>query len=477
MQKLLVQNIINAFTLFFAVVGYFLESTLLLSICSYMLLFCIIRNVYQKQKQSIIFKNWFCPSYILLIGLIIVCFQTIININWGVGSFIDYYRIYYKPYLSSVTYIGIISILSYLIGHNLNVSDVKSSKTNHYTLWPWLITLPVLFILFISNIDLVSFITGTSYGGSGAYDRIADKSSYFEQLLDVNLVIITAIITYRNIKCQTTFSLLSYLKSFPLVFWVVFCLYVLLRLLSGDRGPVLYSLCLIFYSYLMVTRHKFKFVSAVGILFVASFFTTIIGFVRDGNLNKTFTERFENAIQQDSKGKPSIIPATQELANSSNTIYIASKAMDDPKEEYALGKYSFYAIIGSVPGSSSVLSKVFGVKMRDTMSSEFITIYDRGNQYGFGLGTSPMAEFFLEFDIWGCIIGFILTGWLFKFIDVELFTANSNTPLWLIIFILKLSSVSIYIARSSVAGCISKALYIIIIFFVLNTVFKLLKFR
>lgn len=464
------------FTLFVALIGYLSDAAVLLPISGIFLVASIVVNIIQKRRQSKIFKNWLCPSYILLFGLLVVCFQTIINISFGYANFTYYYSGVYSKFFTQVAFLGIVSVASYLLGGNLKAKQAQTEKEKSYAVIPWLITLPILFALFLVNIDLASFMSGTNYVGSGAYNRIVEKSSYFEQLLDVNIVIVTSLIAYRDLKSNKHYTFVRFIWSFPIVYWVVVLGYLFLRLLSGDRGPVLYTICLIFYAYLMVSRHRFRFITVAGIVLLAAISTSFLGSVRGGDLKKSFSERAEIAINQ-SNNKKSIIPSTQELANSSNTEYIAMRAINDNDKDYAWGKYSFYAILGSIPGSSYVLSNIFGVDMRKTLSSEFITITDKGVKYRYGLGTSPMAEFFLELDILGCVIGFILLGWLFKFIDIEVFTANSRTPLWVIIFVLKLSSISIYIARSSVASCVSKALYIILIFLVLNTIFSCFKKR
>lgn len=244
-------------------------------------------------------------------------------------------------------------------------------------------------------------------------------------------------------------------------------------MLSGDRGPVLYSGCLVFYSYLMCTKYKFRLTTVLILIVSAALFTTILGIARDGDLNQSFIDRIENASSNSGDRKPSVLSATQELANSVNTEFIALKASEENNFKHTFGKYTFFALVGSIPGSSFILGNIFGIDMRDTMSSEFITIYHSGSAYGFGLGTSPMAEYYLEFGMIGVIIGFYFLGWLFNHLDHVVFGANAKTPIWLIIITLKLSSVAIYIPRSSVPSCISKALYTLIIFLALNFCFNL----
>lgn len=455
--------------------GFIFDSESFLPLGWSLLIISIIGFFIFKKKRGGATNNWFNPSYLLLLCIIIVSLQTIINVMIGLAPFSTYMSATYQPYICKATYIGFISIVSYLLGNSLRIKPVqiRARWRKDYALIPWLILLLVFFVLFVRHIDLASFISGRAYVGSGGYNRVMETSAYYEQLLGVSLVIVTSIVTYRNLGKSDKISLRSFLCSYPIVFWVVLILYVLLRMLSGDRGPVLQSLCLVFYSYLMCSKRKFKIVTVVGLIIVAAMFTTLLGIVRGGDLNQSFIERVENASLASEGKKPSVLSATQELANSVNTEFIALKASDDSGFEYSFGKYTFFALIGSIPGSSYVLSKVFDVNLRETMSAEYVTVYHFGRKYGFGLGTSPMAEYYLELGIVGVIVGFIFLGWLFNHLDLLVFKANARTPLWLIIITLRLSSGFMSIARSSVPGWISKAIYTLIIFLVLNAVFQL----
>lgn len=455
--------------------GYILDSESFLPLgWGFLIISIITFFIYKKKKVN----NWFSPSYLLLLCIIIVSLQTIINVSIGLAPFSTYMRPTYEPYICEATYIGFVSIISYLIGNCVRVKPVQieTAWRTDYMLTPWLILMTIFFALFVRHIDLASFISGRAYVGSGGYNRTMETSAYYEQLLEVSLVIVTAIVTYRNLGKSDKISFRTFFNSYPIVFWIVLMLYVSLRMLSGDRGPVMQSICLLFFSYLMCSKRRFNLITVVGLIIAAAMFTTLLGIARGGDLNQSFLERVENA-SLDLEEKTSVLSATQELANSVNTEFIALKASDDSGFEYSYGKYTFYALIGSIPGSSYVLSKVFNVNLRETMSSEFVTIYHFGSQYNYGLGTSPMAEYYLEFGIVGVIVGFIFLGWLFNHLDLLVIKANARTPIWLILITLKLSSGFMSIPRSSVPSWISKAIYALIIFWVINSVFRLIHSR
>ena len=466
-------------TLISFIIGYAMNIEELLPLFALWLIIYIVYYGRSLCDSNILYRNWFCPSYILLFGLLIVCFQTPLNIFLEKASFTAYMPVRYERYLVQCSYLGLLSVAAYISGGlvNPNCSIPPSHKKTKYVLWPWLVLLPVMLGLFVININIANFLSGSDYIGSGGYNRSANLSSYFEQLLDVNIIIVTSLITFRQINKCEVLSFKKFLGSFPAIYWIVVAVYLILRLLSGDRGPVLYALCLIFYSYLMCTKHRFKLATVLILILVAAIATTLIGITRTGNLDQSFIDRLESAIQEDNISKPSILPPTQELANSINTEFIAVDAINNSGQSYNYGKYTFYALISSIPGSSYILSNLFDVDMRSTMSSEYITIYDKGYRYSYGLGTSPMAEFYLEFGAFGCMLGLFFLGWLFSYVNQVILGNNRNISIYIIIFSLKLASVAIYIPRSSVGTCMAKAFYIVIIFWVLNKLFNVFRVK
>lgn len=47
-----------------------------------------------------------------------------------------------------------------------------------------------------------------------------------------------------------------YLKSIPMLLLLVIGFYMGLRMMSGDRGPVIYTGLMLFYSYVITTQKK-----------------------------------------------------------------------------------------------------------------------------------------------------------------------------------------------------------------------------
>jgi len=334
----------------------------------------------------------------------------------------------------------------------------------------WSILSFVLLCAFIVNIDINSFLTGLDYEGSGASDRIIKKSSYFEQLLNCSVVVVLALQSRRLAQSNEPVELKTFLASYSPMFKLTIFVYILLRLLSGDRGPVIYTICAIVFSYWIISRKKVSFIKFASFVLCAAICVTALGIVRGLDKELSFADRVADAQGIMSKNElRSVCKPTQELANSVNCNFIAVHDINEGVTSYKYGAYNFIALIGSIPGSSFVLSKVFGVNLHDYMSSEYLTISYFGKNYPFGLGTTAVADFYLDFGALVSFLLFFFCGVIYKKIDY-MYTIQPlrKASIPMIIFIIKISSIAIYTSRFSFAGTMASALYIIIIYYVIH---------
>lgn len=440
--------------------------------------FFVLLYLYYKvgaRRDSVLYNSWLRPTYLLLISLLIVNFQSILNALMGLAPIEAYLKSSsYSSCAGSVLSLSLACTTSFLIGSNLVVKPFKFRNTRRVnsalSLKIWTLLSIVFFILFVAHINLYSFLSGIDYENSGAADRVASTSSYYEQLFNTAMIVVLAIFS-NSMCCIKHLSLLAYIRKMPKMFLVVSCLYILLRMLSGDRGPVIYTICAFLYSYLLVSKKHIKLRYVIVMLLFGSIGITLLGIARDLDKDMDFTKRIQTAATEihSSDAVPSLSNVTQELANSVNCTFISVYDIKNEKVQFRYGEYSLFSLIGSIPGSSFVLTKFFGVNLREKMSSEYITTSYFGKYYPLGLGTSAVADFYLDFGILGAIIMFFFMGVFYRKIDYE-YVYNQLGPLTVVwtIIILKISSLAIYTPRSSFASTFSSALYIAIIYYVIN---------
>lgn len=131
-----------------------------------------------------------------------------------------------------------------------------------------------------------------------------------------------------SIRGKTEKSFRNFVKEFPLLFWVCVISYLFLRLLSGDRGPIIYNSLAIIYGFIWCTKYRFKLLTVVGCLIVGALFMSFMSTFRSRDSNMSISEKIsettERRAEMDDK---SVFSGTKELALSENTHFIAIKTL------------------------------------------------------------------------------------------------------------------------------------------------------
>lgn len=444
-----------------------------------MVVFFVASRARNRQLTS----YWFSPSYIVLFGLIVVNLQTIANVLLGYAPISSYLQTTsYDGYVNQVMFAGLLSVTGFIVGcyngmprHNLLSTRRLRQTAQMPNLKVFVALLVLFFVLFVVNIDIMSFVTGLHYEGSGSHDRVTNSSyMFYEQLLNACIIIVFSIVAFKAQWAGGQMSIRHFIRQVPAVVWFVIVAYMGLRLLSGDRGPVLYSIGVVGYSYLMASRRRFSIVVVLAALAVGAVATTIIGTTRGLSKQDSFMDRVEMAVEIETDDAPSICRPTQELANSVSCNFIAIADIDTGKVAVQNGKYSFYNIVTCFPGSLKLFNMLFGLTQKDINSAEYITISYFGQYYPLGLGTTPTAEGILDFGLIGCFILHLLFGIFLRRID-GYFVYNQHITMVMMIIAIKFASEAIYISRFTFTGMLGKALYVAIIYLCIKFVVD--KFR
>lgn len=415
------------------------------------------------------------PTYLLILGLCIVNFQNIINIlfEYGIPSNYFSYSNFRHEIISKSLFIAIIAQCALTVGYINANTYTKKFKNIYVSYKPFVVLMIISFLGFISTIDIHSFLSGTDYVGSGAFNRTQSTSSYFEQLLIVFLVI-TVAIKICSLSQQENISIRSYIKSFPIIFWAIFASYLFLRLVSGDRGPVIYNILLMFYGYIYVSKKKLRLIVLASFIIAGMLLVTFLNVFRGNVSGKGLSERISESLDSyniEQTYSKSVFPAAQELANSYGCTAVAIGELGSGRQQYGYGKYNLYSLALSIPGSNFIMSKL-GVNQREYQTGEIITTAMLGRQYNYGMGTTSIAAIYFDFGTIGIVFGFLLFGYIFKKVD-SIICLSKNSNIIIMILTLYLSIYSIYIPRASFTSILSKAIYAVIVFYVLYLIVRM----
>lgn len=457
-----------------------LYPTCLVLLSVYILLF-YLRGLRENPKLY----NWgIRPTYLCLFGILVVNLQFFADVSLGFSRLTQSMPLSWAENYSDKCFFGGMLFVTVFILANYNSKtnwNIKEKSNRKLTIWPWLIFMLLSFMVFLVNIDMVSFLNGSVYSGSGASDFKENISNSMERVFNVFLIIVLSVYTKIQLNKKEIVTIKQFFKEMPFLFWVILSFYILLRLLSGDRGPVMYCSLSVLFSVLMVTHKTINMKISILIIAIGAFTITLLGVVRGRAVSLTYSEKIEESLKRlreiNAERVKTVSTYTRELAGSMKCNFICVRDIEENRTNYSLGRYTFLSAIGSFPGMKKKYFEYLGFKKSEISSSEYITqSYNKSDTYDNGLGSSVFGEAYLELGFFGIIIIAAVLGLVFKKVDLSYFNSGGlSIPALIAIF--KLSSVSFYISRSSFSYTLSQVLYIWVIYFIMNLIVKPLFYR
>lgn len=453
--------------------------------CLVLLLVYICLFYLSGLRKAPILYNWgMRPTYLCLFGILIVNLQFFVDKVLGFSTLSQSMPLPWAENYSDKCFFGGMLFVTVFILANYNSKtswNIKEEYNRKLTIWPWLIFMLLSFMVFLVKIDMVSFLNGSVYSGSGASDFKENISNSMERVFNVFLIIVLSVYTKIQLSKGEAVTVKKFIKGMPFLFWMMVTFYILLRLLSGDRGPVMYCSLSVLFSVLMVTHKTINMKRSILIIAIGAFTITLLGVVRGRAVSLTYSEKVEESLKRlqeiNAERVKTISTYTRELAGSMKCNFICVRDIEEERTNYSFGRYAFLSAIGSFPGAKKRYFEYFGFKKSEIDSAEYITqSYNGSATYKNGLGSSVFGEAYLELGVFGIIITAAILGLVFKKVDLSYFNSGGlSIPVLIVVF--KLSSISFYISRSSFSYTLSQVLYIWVIYFILNLIVKPLFYR
>lgn len=240
--------------------------------------------------------------------------------------------------------------------------------------------------------------------------------------------------------------------------------------MSGDRGPVITQFLMLFFAYVHYARKTFKFTTMVFAVIIAGSAISIIGIARSMSANMAVGEKFATALSDFNAsgrfGGKSIFSPTQELALSFICTNEAVTEIEIKKEEYNNGLYQIVHAIEMIPKAPSFLRE--SLKLDDHKISTAGRISDGalGIDRCWSLGTSMIADLYLDFGIIGVFLGCICVGIIFCWVDKVIFSYIPKMNIYYLSIALYLSAKALYMARTAFLGEFRPIIYICLFLFV-----------
>jgi hypothetical protein len=286
-----------------------------------------------------------------------------------------------------------------------------------------------------------SYLSG-AYGGSANWGAGA---TYLFRLFEVLFYLTIALEIYKIKQRKPNIGVIEYIFSFNMHTLAFIGFFFLFHLFTGDRGPVITLLLMLVGGYDLLFKRLPIFISIVAI--VAGVFTlSFISAYRTKDASMTMEERIEKGKQKTKDKK--FYEVTGDLAASVRIMNYA--VMLTPEfSDYYFGWIQAGRVATSVPLAAKVFRKAIPIQVHQTplgsTSSSIFTYHVLGPDSTIGVGSSILADLYIDFGIVGCFAGMALFGY---FIAWSEFKASSTFALFPVVFYLMVVSTSIYWPRS-----------------------------
>lgn len=386
-------------------------------------------------------SNWLRIDLFFILGFTIVHFQWPIMYSFSNILPDNYWDIFVDDNLINyTTWLSAVGGVSFLIGYGLfqpkskKLPRVLNSNYNYKKLLLFTATIFVLFLLFAGK----NFLTGGVYKGEGGSAAGGGISKYFALLFQVGLILSTGLIIYKN-KEKYKGSLIKWFLGFDKLYLVIVAVYAVLFLLIGDRGgPLTLALTILLLIGSLV--RKFKFYEVFIITLLGGVVMTLIGLGRSEasglDIFGAGSEKFEVSSGYDT---------TLELANSVRTVNATVAEVPD-KHDYFYGALWVTQLLSPIPFAQSIYMDIMDLEWFEIDSSGYITYLVLGKYPTWGLGTSLIADIYVNFGLPGIIFFMFLLGIFIKRLSIEL--KNPSDYKWFIMAI-TIGGVSFYYSRSN----------------------------
>lgn len=265
-------------------------------------------------------------------------------------------------------------------------------------------------------------------------------------------------------------SFWEYCKSHNLLFYASWLFYLALILICGDRGPVISGACAFVFGYLLVSRKKISFAKLAVVLAAAAIVVSVLGISRRGTYEGEDIAARNAGYVDDLFSIQSVIPFTKELAGSNKTVLWAVESTPD-MFPFRKGLFAANNILSIIPFSGRITAAL-GLSRAAELghSPAFLDWYTQGNNVTYGVGTSTVADIYLDFGIIGVAVVLFLLGLLFRKVEISVLCRPAHkVPPFVLCTGIVLFSNAIYLPRAILLSMLRNIvwLYLLLLIFVL----------
>lgn len=356
-------------------------------------------------------KRYFGHAMMFIVAFFIVYFQHAIDYILGLADPDDKY--YFELVWASLPSVickalclSSVAFISFLTGYNMTTCKQVVGQSEYKFYEPKYLCYFGFFLLF-----LYLLLSG--------FNTHPEEDSNRGILVFLQAVILAAYTIYVYIRKDKIQSLRDFYKYLKLPLLLCF-IYLVIIIATGKRGGAIKIGFMIVFIYLYLIKTKIPYLKLVILAFCGMLFMSLVGLLRFGS-----TINLSEALDLLSRYK-TISPFTYEYATSVNTLHVAV-ANYPSKYAFNFGTSFIPGFSFLIPGLPHLLT-MLGINYPN--SEAIITeLYFGGYvpDWGWGLGSSAVADAYISFGLIGVILCFIILGRFFKRLE-GVFVFSNTSP-------------------------------------------------
>lgn len=459
MQVIIIQLLlfgISWYSLFIA--PSYLDRPFMLYCC--VLAFISVINAYrQKETLNSLKGQYFRHSSLFLIAYLVVHYQYFFDYAIGLidspdaSTTIGKYVWYNERIITRCLAVSNIGINAFLIGYLYKKRQMVWVHIRYSNYIPKNIRLltvlnTILIILYVLTIDKEYLM-----GGYGKHIEMGETATRIGGYLIPTICSQLAIQTYQVKKIAHKLSFIEIIKRLKESIFFVFIMSVLI-LMSGRRTDAVFFMSMFFLAYITITKKLIRLKYVVPGIIALSVLMFVIARVRtDAGVES------REAIEMLSGNNTTISPLTQELAFNCSSLQIVMTDIPD-KIPYLYGLTWIGSFVSAIPAGPSLIGGFISIPIIYQKSDNLVTILALGD-YIWGLGTSILADIYVNFGLSGIVILMFMFGYVIRILE-EVSFCDSTNPYFIALSLAVYSSL-IYMVRGSIWYSIGPLAYVLLL--------------
>lgn len=360
---------------------------------------------------------------------------------------------------------------NYLLGLSLPIITVGYlfNKSEHKVINNVTNYIPFNWLLFFSYIFLAISIsiTGITIGS-----LFIGVSSYWYILLIRFIALTSCAYSYKYFRSTYNKPSLPKYVLRNKIFSILIILFTIYLLIGGDRGPVLVIIVILSIAYLGQLNNTINFKSATILILVALVIFNLFTFIsslRGNELGTSFAINDLSIYAQTDDNEYSV-------GFSQVCTCLAISGIDSGEISHSLGIYFIIAIIQSIPFLGNTILRLIGVPdFYKGGTALLLTEYYYGPHPSSGLGTTYLADLYIEFGIIGVILFSFLLGYIVRYLD-KLWRARAKLSFPTYCLIMFFAGYAIYIGRANIYTFLINYIHAMVLYYLTFGIFRI-KFK